>query len=119
MKKWFIWALLALMISGVQAADKKKGEGKEKGKGSGIAAMDTNKDGKVSKEEFLSAQEKRAEKDGQDFDAEKAEEMFTKRDKNGDGVLTADEMGGKPKEKAAPKKKQKPANDDDSDNGDE
>ena len=38
--------------------------------------MDTNKDGSVSKDEFMSH----------------AEKKFAKKDKNGDGVLTEDEM---------------------------
>lgn len=98
MKKWFVWALVAMMAVGVQAADKKKGN-----KGSG--GMDADKDGKVSKEEFVASQAKRAEKAGKEFDAKKAEKMFDKNDKNGDGFLTGDEIkasgGQKQKKKKA------------------
>lgn len=44
--------------------------------------MDTNKDGKVTKEEFMA----------QDHPGGHAEDVFKSRDPNGDGVLTQDEF---------------------------
>jgi len=46
------------------------------GKGPKFAMMDTDKDGKVTKAEFTAAED----------------QMFSKADANGDGVITADEM---------------------------
>jgi len=56
---------------GAGKKDGKAGEGK-----CGMEMMDADKDGKVSKEEFMTAHEK----------------MFTKHDANGDGSIDADEM---------------------------
>ena len=68
----------------LNAADEKK-------KGGGFGAMDTDKDGKVSKAEFVAAQK----------DATKAESRFSQLDKNSDGFLTKEEFeaGQKKKEK--------------------
>ncbi|MDQ6961490.1 MAG: EF-hand domain-containing protein [Mariprofundaceae bacterium] len=44
--------------------------------GHGMKAMDSNKDGQVTLEEFMAGSEK------------KAKERFAKKDKNGDGVLS-------------------------------
>ena len=88
MNKRFIFAavltaLLSLPLA-LNAADEKK-------KGGGFAAMDTDKDGKVSKKEFVAAQK----------DAEKGAKRFADLDKNNDGFLTQEEMaaGQKKKEK--------------------
>ena len=56
--------------------DKAKGEGKCGEGKCGMAMMDTDKDGKVSKEEFMAAHEK----------------MFAAKDTNNDGSLDAAEM---------------------------
>jgi uncharacterized low-complexity protein len=56
---------------GAKAAEAKCGEGK-----CGPAMMDANKDGKVSKDEFMKGHEA----------------MFAKKDTNKDGVLSGDEM---------------------------
>jgi len=72
-----IYALFAAFIlaiagtSGLYAGD--HGGGKDK-----MKMMDTDGDGAVSKEEFMSHKEQR----------------FMKKDANGDGVLTEDEMKG-------------------------
>ena len=70
MKKWVMLAVAMMMVAGVQAQEK--------------ASM--------TKDEFIAAQQKKAEKKGKEFDLARTEEMFAKRDKNGDGVLTADEQ---------------------------
>ena len=71
----------------LNAADEKK-------KGGGFGAMDTDKDGKVSKAEFMKAMEGKG-------DATKAESRFKTLDTNNDGFLSAEEYaaGQKKKEK--------------------
>lgn len=87
MNKWVVLVVALMMVAGVQAAEEKsKGKGK----------------GPVTKEKYIANQKKRAEKAGKEFDQAKAEKVFSKLDKNGDGVLTKDEMPpkkGKKKEK--------------------
>ena len=70
MKKWVILAVATMMGIGVQAQEK----------------------GPVTKDQFMAAQEQTAKTNGTAFDKAKAEAAFTAKDKNGDGVLTADEM---------------------------
>jgi len=72
MKKWVVLAVAMMMVAGVQAQEKAP----------------------MTKADFIAAQQKRAEAKGKEFDLARAEEMFAKRDKNGDGVLTADEQVG-------------------------
>lgn len=79
MKRWFILAVAMMVVAGVQA--KKKGKG-------GIA-----------KEKFVAVRQKRAEAAGKSFDAAKAEAVFAKKDKNGDGLLSRDERKSKGKKK--------------------
>ena len=79
MKKWFMLAMIVCVAVAVQAGE----EGKKKGKGGGD----------VTKEQFVERQKKMAENKGEDFDQAKVEARFDKMDKNGDGVLTADEKG--------------------------
>lgn len=62
---------------------------------------DTDKDGKVSQEEFLALAKKNAEKKEQEFNQKRAENIFAKKDTNKDGFLTADDVV----KKTAPKKK--------------
>jgi len=90
MNKWFVLTMLVCMAAAVHAGE----EGKKKGKGGGD----------VTKAQFVERQQKMAEKKGADFDKAKAEAKFDKMDKNGDGVLTADE-------KPAPKKKKEKSED--------
>lgn len=80
MKKWFVLAMVLMMVAGVQAA---------KGKHGGAAP--------VTKETYLAEEKAKAEAAGQTFDPNAAEAAFAAKDKNSDGVLTADELapGGK------------------------
>lgn len=78
MKKWFVLAVAMMMVAGVQAAEK----------------------GEMTKEKFVAAQKKKLEEAGKPFDKSKVEAAFAKKDKNGDGVLSADEMAAPAKPKA-------------------
>ncbi|MSU49704.1 MAG: hypothetical protein EXS37_11575 [Opitutus sp.] len=86
MQKRILIAAIAAALSlplALHAADENK-------KGGGFKAMDTDKDGKVSKKEFVAAQK----------DAAKAESRFAQLDKNGDGFLTEEEfVAGQKKKK--------------------
>ena len=70
MKKWVVLAVVMMMGIAVQAQEKAP----------------------MTKAEFIAAAQKKAEAGGTAFDQAKAEAAFAKRDKNGDGVLTADEQ---------------------------
>ena len=86
-KRFISSAVIAAFVSLpllVNAAEEKK-------KGGGFAAMDTDKDGKVSKKEFVAAQK----------DAAKAEKRFANLDKNNDGFLTQEELAAGQKKKKA------------------
>ena len=61
----------------------------EKKKGGGFAALDTDKDGSVSKKEFVAAQK----------DASKGESRFAQLDTDKDGFLTQAEMAAGQKKK--------------------
>ncbi len=62
---------------GIQGLDGAKGMEGKCGEGKcGMSMMDTDKDGKITKEEFMAAHEK----------------IFAAKDKNSDGVLDAEEM---------------------------
>ena len=74
-------AVLSLPVALVGAEEKKKG--------GGFAAMDTDKDGKVSKKEYVAAQK----------DATKAESRFAQLDADKDGFLTQAEMAAGQKKK--------------------
>ena len=76
--------VLGLAVIQVPAAEKK-------------SPMDTDGDGKVSKEEFCAQQAKNAEKAGKKFVLANAEKNFAARDVNGDGFLTGDELIPPPK----------------------
>lgn len=81
----FLVVTLAVFMSGDTAF------AKAKGKKGGFAKMDTNNDGKVSKEEFLAARKKG--KPG------RAEKVFAKLDTNNDGFLTKEELAAGRKNK--------------------
>jgi len=94
MKKWIILAIVMTMVAGVQAAQ--KGKGKRGGADSGS----------ITKSAFIATQKQKAEAAGITFDEAKAETAFATQDKNGDGVLTADEQTpAKGKKRAKGKKK--------------
>lgn len=97
MKKWLAVALFVCVAGAVQAAE---GEGKKKG-------QDKGKGGDVTKEQFIAQAKKQAETKGGAFDQAKAEEKFSKMDKNQDGVLSGDEkpQGGKKDKKEKKEKK--------------
>lgn len=90
------FAFAAILSLGM-AADEKKAEGK-KGKGDPAAAfkkLDTNGDGKVSKEEYLaSPMAAKAKEKGAD-----PEKGFTAKDKDKDGNLSMEEFAAKPEKK--------------------
>jgi hypothetical protein len=77
MKKWLVLAVVLAMVAGVQA--------KEKGKNKSATTVS------ITKAEFIQAEAKKAEASGVAFDKAAAEAKFAAKDKNGDGVLTADE----------------------------
>jgi Ca2+-binding EF-hand superfamily protein len=88
-------ALVLADVTGAADDDKK-----DKGKGQGLRdpeavfkKLDTNKDGKLSKEEFMKLAELRA-KSGGDKDKAKEflEQLFTKLDTNNDGFLSLEEF---------------------------
>jgi Ca2+-binding EF-hand superfamily protein len=94
MKKLII-AILALTALGgftAMAEDAaKQGGDKPKHHKKAFEEVDTNKDGKISLDEFKAAIPK--------LDPAKAEEFFKKKDANGDGSLSADEYNAEPKHK--------------------
>ncbi len=94
MKITVILTALLLSVSLATAADK----GDKKDPEAILKALDSNKDGSVSKEEYLAS--KKAQKD-----TDKAGKHFEKLDANKDGKLSKEEFGaseGKKAEAAAP-----------------
>ena len=103
-----VFALLALANPAL-AGHRDHGEGMKDRHKAHLEEVDTNNDGSFSKAEVEAAEAKRfavidTNGDGSislgEFEAEKMKRMkermkkkFDKRDKNGDGVLTADEVG--------------------------
>lgn len=92
MKRLFGGVLIVLGLVAMQASAVEKKN-----------PMDTNGDGKVSKQEFCDAAAKRAEKAGKEFKKGMAEKQFKAKDANGDGFLTAEELAAKPQAPKAPK----------------
>jgi hypothetical protein len=85
MKKWIVLAMIVCVAVCAEAKkDKKGGAPKE-----------------MTKEQYVEAAKKKAEKGGKTFDQAKTEKAFDKADKNGDGKLSADEQaaGGAKKKK--------------------
>lgn len=78
MKKWVVLVVAAMMVAGAVQA-------KEKGKGKSTVSD-------ITKAAFIAAEQKKAEAAGTAFDQAAAETAFAAKDKNGDGVLTADEQ---------------------------
>jgi hypothetical protein len=92
-KKWFVLAVVLMMVAGVQAKEKKKGN-------KDIAGASS-----ITKSAFIEKQKKQAEAAGIPFDAAKADTAFATQDKNSDGVLTADERAPAGKKGGGGKKK--------------
>jgi Ca2+-binding EF-hand superfamily protein len=93
MKKMMI-ALLALMALGgfsAIAEDKAAGGDKPKHQKKTFEEVDSNKDGKISLDEFKAAMPK--------LDPAKAEEYFKKKDTNADGSLSPEEYNAEHKHK--------------------
>ena len=90
MKKWIVLAVAMMMVTGVQAKEK-------------AGAKET------TKEQFIATAQKRAEAAGTAFDKAKAEAAFTAKDKNGDGVLSGDELAPADKQGKKGKKGKKSA----------
>jgi Ca2+-binding EF-hand superfamily protein len=63
--------------------------------------MDTDADGKVTKDEFFAARSKQSAEKGKELKKEASDALFAKRDTNGDGVLTMDELTAKAEPAAA------------------
>jgi hypothetical protein len=93
MKKLLVMLIVGCVAVSFAGEEKGADKGEKKGKD-------------VTKEQFVAQQQKMAEKKGETFDQAAAEAKFDKMDKNGDGVLTADEKG---KKKGGKKKGEKPA----------
>jgi len=60
-----------------------------------FGALDRNKDGAVTEEEWLKRAEATAKKKGQRYKEDRQKATFAKRDANGDGVITRDELEAK------------------------
>jgi Ca2+-binding EF-hand superfamily protein len=86
MKVFLSLVLAAVLCSPALAADEKKPDAAAQFK-----KLDTNNDGKLSKEEFVG--KRKGDK------ADKAAEAFKKKDKNGDGSLSLEEFKGGGKKK--------------------
>lgn len=110
MKRWFVWTVIAAVVTSfaVFAQAEEKKEGAKKGGAGGQAGMfkkmDGDGDGKVSCEEFV-----KAKNCADDAAKQKAEAAYKKMDANSDGALTTEEMqewakSHPPKGKAGEKK---------------
>ena len=98
MKKWFILAVVLMMVAGVQAKEKKN-----KG-GSDGSTTKSVRGASITKDAFIASEKQKAEVSGQTFDEAAVEAAFAEKDKNGDGVLTSDEQPSTGGKKAKAKK---------------
>ena len=97
----YAWVLVmaAVMVFGFNASaeEKKDAKGAEHKRGeswnpeAAFAKMDANSDGKVSKDEYVTAQEERAKKSGHEMKKEEIEARFAKKDLDKDGAITKEE----------------------------
>jgi Ca2+-binding EF-hand superfamily protein len=78
-RKMMMMAVTAMLSAGAQAQ-------------SAIGWMDVDKDGKVTKEEFIEMRTKAAMKKGQAPGRKAISDLFKKMDADGDGVLTDEEV---------------------------
>lgn len=96
-KYTLVLIMAAATAFGISALAEEGAGGKHK-KGEGrnpdaiFAKMDANSDGKVSKDEFVAAQEARAKKSGHEMKKEDIEARFAKIDTDKDGLLTKEEL---------------------------
>lgn len=80
MKRLFDGIMIVTALVAMQAAAEK------------VSPADTDADGKLSFDEYFAGQTKVFERTGRTLTPEKAKSMFEKKDLNGDGFLTADEI---------------------------
>jgi Ca2+-binding EF-hand superfamily protein len=84
-----------MLIASAGAADEQKGDKKKADPAALFKKLDTNGDGKISKDEFLKIADKLKAKAGDDKAAKMTqalEKIFTKLDTNGDGYLSPEEF---------------------------
>ena len=88
--------IASVAIAGAADDDAKKKDKPAK-KAGGLMTADKDKDGKITLDEFKAWGAAKSKP----IAAEKAESIFKKRDKNSDGAITKDELGGGGKKKGA------------------
>jgi Ca2+-binding EF-hand superfamily protein len=88
MKTLLLLTFLVACSTNIQAEEKGKGKhGKAQAGKQELKKRDTNNDGSISKEEFLAGAK----------DPARAEKLFAKLDRNGDGVINKDDRNKKGK----------------------
>ena len=86
MKKWIIASALVAIGMSVWAEDTNAFTTTT------FKAMDTNRDGKVTRSEFISYRKERAKKARKPFDSKAAEKEFKKKDKDKNNALSREEF---------------------------
>jgi hypothetical protein len=94
MRKWMVLVLLASATTGAHAAEKETPE-------QIFAAMDADKNGKVSIEEYVAYDRAQAKEKGKQFDKQRSEKKFKKKDVDQDSALTKSEMQEVKREKSS------------------
>lgn len=89
-----VFALVLTLAAPASAADKKKKKGKGPDTSALFAKLDTNKDQKLSKDEFASFKGLKEPKNGKEPKGLSAarDTWFTKLDTNGDGFVSSEEF---------------------------